>query len=308
MIYNEDRNLLIIGIDHGYGNIKTANHCFRAGLAVYDYEPLFTKDMLVYNGRYYLIGEGHKEFVASKDLDGDYYALTLAAIAMELKDNGLTAATVHIAAGLPLTWTSGQKERFREYLLQNTEVEFVFDSVKYSVKIAGASIYPQGYAAVAKYASALKGVNMVADIGNGTMNVLYMIDGKPQAGKMFTEKFGTYQATLTIREEFMRKTQRELHDSIIDEILITGSADIAPADLKLIKATAKNYVDDIFRRLREHGYDENTMNLYITGGGGCLVKNFYRYNPDRVKIANDICAAAKGYEYLADVQIRNGRL
>ena len=50
------------------------------------------------------------------------------------------------------------------------------------------------------------------------------------------------------------------------------------------------------------------MNLYITGGGGCLVKNFYRYNPDRVKIANDICAAAKGYEYLADVQIRNGRL
>ena len=167
MIYNEDRNLLIIGIDHGYGNIKTANHCFQAGLAVYDYEPLFTKDMLVYNGRYYLIGEGHKEFIASKDLDDDYYALTLAAIAMELRDMNFTSATVHIAAGLPLTWTSGQKERFREYLLQNTEVEFVFDSVKYSVKIAGASIYPQGYAAVAKYASALKGVNMVADIGNG---------------------------------------------------------------------------------------------------------------------------------------------
>ncbi len=114
MIYNEDRNLLIIGIDHGYGNIKTANHCFRAGLAVYDYEPLFTKDMLVYNGRYYLIGEGHKEFVASKDLDGDYYALTLAAVAMELRDMNFTSATVHIAAGLPLTWTSGQKERFRE--------------------------------------------------------------------------------------------------------------------------------------------------------------------------------------------------
>ena len=107
MIYNEDRNLLIIGIDHGYGNIKTANHCFQAGLAVYDYEPLFTKDMLVYNGRYYLIGEGHKEFVASKDLDGDYYALTLAAIAMELRDMNFTSATVHIAAGLPLTWTSG---------------------------------------------------------------------------------------------------------------------------------------------------------------------------------------------------------
>ena len=71
MILNDERNVCIIGIDHGYGNIKTANRCFRAGLAVYDSEPLFTKDMLVYNGRYYLIGEGHKEFVASKDLDGD---------------------------------------------------------------------------------------------------------------------------------------------------------------------------------------------------------------------------------------------
>lgn len=308
MIYNEDRNLLIIGIDHGYGNIKTANRCFKTGLAVYDSEPLFTKDMLVYNGKYYLVGEGHKEFVAGKDNDDDYYVLTLAAIAMELRELNLTSANVHIAAGLPLTWTAGQKERFRDYLTKNETVDFVFDGMNYSLKITGASIYPQGYAAIAKFASALKGVNIIADIGNGTMNVLYMIDGKPQAGKMFTEKFGTYQATLAIREEFMRKTQRELHDSIIDEILITGSADIAPADLKLIKATAKNYVDDIFRRLREHGYDENTMNLYITGGGGCLVKNFYRYNPDRVKIANDICAAAKGYEYLADVQIRNGRL
>ena len=308
MILNDERNVCIIGIDHGYGNIKTANRCFRTGLAVYDSEPLFTKDMLVYNGKYYLVGEGHKEFVAGKDNDDDYYVLTLAAIAIELRELNLTSADVHIAAGLPLTWTAGQKERFREYLTKNETVDFVFDRVNYSLKITGASIYPQGYAAIAKFASALKGVNIIADIGNGTMNVLYMIDGKPQSGKMFTEKFGTYQATLSIREDFMRKTQRELHDSIIDEILITGSADIAPADLKIIKASAKNYVDDIFRRLREHGYDENTMNLYITGGGGCLVKNFYRYNPDRVKIANDICAAAKGYEYLADIQMRNGQI
>ena len=308
MILNDERNVCIIGIDHGYGNIKTANRCFRTGLAVYDSEPLFTKDMLVYNGRYYLVGEGHKEFVAGKDNDDDYYVLTLAAIAMELRELNLTSADVHIAAGLPLTWTAGQKERFREYLAKNETVDFVFDRVNYSLKVTGASIYPQGYAAIAKFASALKGVNIIADIGNGTMNVLYMIDGKPQSGKMFTEKFGTYQATLSIREDFMRKTQRELHDSIIDEILITGSADIAPADLKIIKASAKNYVDDIFRRLREHGYDENTMNLYITGGGGCLVKNFYRYIPDRVKIANDICAAAKGYEYLADIQMRNGQI
>ena len=106
-------DVIIIGVDHGYGNIKTANHCFRTGITAYDSEPLFTKDMLVYGGKFYLIGEGHKEFLPDKIKDEDYYALTLVAIAKELNVENLTEATVHIAAGLPLTWTAGQKESFK---------------------------------------------------------------------------------------------------------------------------------------------------------------------------------------------------
>ena len=87
-------------------------------------------------------------------------------------------------------------------------------------------------------------------------------------------------------------------------MLITGTANIAPADLKIIKIVAAEYVRDIFRRLREHGYDENTMTLYVTGGGGCLVKNFYKCSADRVKFVEDICAAAKGYEYLTEAQMK----
>ena len=69
---------------------------------------------------------------------------------------------------------------------------------------------------------------------------------------------------------------------------------------------AAAYVQDIFRRLREHGYDESTMTLYITGGGGCLVKNFYRFNANRVIFVDDICAAAKGYEFMAELQMQEG--
>ena len=115
-------NTKIIGIDHGYGNMKTANYCFPTGITAYDHEPLFTADMLVYGGRYYLIGEGHKEFAPDKIKDEDYYVLTLAAIAKELKTENLTEAHIVIAAGLPLTWTSGQKADFKEYLMKNAEV------------------------------------------------------------------------------------------------------------------------------------------------------------------------------------------
>ena len=294
----------IIGIDHGYGNMKTANHCFKTGIFAYDSEPLFTADMLTFNSRYYLIGEGHKEFSPDKVKDEDYYVLTLAAIAKELKAENLTETHIVIAAGLPLTWTSGQKADFKAYLSKNAEVEFVYKKTAYHIYIDDVRIYPQGYAAIASFATTLKGVNLIADIGNGTMNVLYMINGKPQQGKMFTEKFGTYQCTLSIRESFMQKTQREINDAIIEEVLITGAANIDPADQKIIRTIATEYVKDIFRRLREHGYDEGTMTLYITGGGGCLVKNFYKFNADRVKFVDDISAAAKGYEYLAEVQIK----
>ena len=47
----------IIGVDHGYGNIKTANRCFQTGIVASNTEPIFTKNMLVYRDKYYLIGE-----------------------------------------------------------------------------------------------------------------------------------------------------------------------------------------------------------------------------------------------------------
>lgn len=296
----------IIGVDHGYGNIKTANCCFQTGIAGYDAEPLFTADMLGYEDRYYLIGEGHKEFLAEKTMDDDYYLLTMVAIARELALEELTEASVFLAVGLPLTWTASQKAEFAAYLSRKEEVSFTYRKTDYRIHIAGVKVYPQGYAAVAQLKSQMKGVCLVADIGNGTMNVLYIVNGRPQTARMYTEKFGTYQCTLAAREEFMRRTRRELNDAIIDEVLRTGTADIREEDLSIIRTSATEYVDGIFRRLREHGYDENIMTLYVTGGGGCLIRHFGHINTERVRFVDDICAAAKGYEYMAALQIASG--
>ena len=123
---------------------------------------------------------------------------------------------------------------------------------------------------------------------------------------MFTEQFGTYQCTPAVREAFMRETHRNIDDAIIDEALITGTANISENDLKIIRATATEYVNGIFRRLREHGYDDHSQNLYVAGGGGCLIRNFGSYNANRVFFIDDICAAAKGYEFMASLQFERG--
>ena len=128
---NNNETVMVIGIDHGYGNMKTATRCFPSGVARYDKEPIFQNNLLVYNGMYYQIGEEHKEFCAEKTQDEDYYVLTLAAIARELDGKGMNQAKVHIAAGLPLTWVATQKEEF----LERVETA-IRDGVKESVPMA----------------------------------------------------------------------------------------------------------------------------------------------------------------------------
>ncbi len=94
MIFTNN-NPIIIGIDHGYGNIKTAHCCFRTGVAVYDKEPTFKNNLLVYENNFYTIGEEHKEFISDKMTDEDYYILTLAAIARELNIRNLIVTAIN---------------------------------------------------------------------------------------------------------------------------------------------------------------------------------------------------------------------
>ena len=140
---------------------------------------------------------------------------------------------------------------------------------------------------------------MLCDIGNGTMNIMYIVNGRPDIDKCYTEKYGTYQCTLAAREMLLRKLNKTVDESIIESVLRHGTADVAESVLSVIRDTARHYVGEIMRRLREHGYDPELMRLYIMGGGSCLVKNFGEYNSERVTINGDVCATAKGYELMA---------
>ena len=147
---------------------------------------------------------------------------------------------------------------------------------------------------------------MLCDIGNGTMNLLRIVNKKPDAQRMFTEKYGTHQCALLIREEMMKVHHASLDDAIITEILKKGTADIDGAYLETVVKTAKQYTAGIFRRLREHEYDPKLMKLYVVGGGGCLICNFADYDESRVTVNDDICATAKGYERMLEMQLLRG--
>ena len=126
-------------------------------------------------------------------MDEEYYLLTLMAIARELNVFSIREADVHLAAGLPLTWIRNQREAFRSYLLQNPEVHYRFNGKEYHLRFVGCCLYPQGYPAIVNQLENFKGTNLLADIGNGTMNILYINNKKAQENPSFMIYGGAFR-------------------------------------------------------------------------------------------------------------------
>ena len=129
---------IIIGIDHGYYAIKTVHCSFPAGLTSYgEHEPYTRQGLLEFGGCFFVCGSGRQPIQRDKTVNDNYYLLTLAAIAKEIRQRGLPPeCSVRIAAGLPLTSFGRDKPKFKEYLLRsNQPVNYKFEGVEYSITV-----------------------------------------------------------------------------------------------------------------------------------------------------------------------------
>ena len=140
-----------IGIDHGYYAIKTRHFSFPAGISEYSHEPYTLQNTLEYGGKFFVCGTGRQPILRNKMENDNYYLLTLAAIAKEIKQRGEKAeCSVNLAAGLPLAGFGREKKPFREYLLRSSQpVCFKFEGIPYKVTIEDVKLFPQGYSAIA---------------------------------------------------------------------------------------------------------------------------------------------------------------
>ena len=159
---------MIISVDHGNKSIKTPNALFTSGLISSEGLQGFKTDYICWNGRYYTLTEQRISYLRDKTEDERFYVLTLFAIAKELEHRGAEhTASVHLAAGLPLTSFGRDKKSFRSYLYRDgSAIPFRYEGQDYTVTIQEVSLFPQGYAAVLTQTELLDEPSViVADIG-----------------------------------------------------------------------------------------------------------------------------------------------
>ncbi len=296
-------DIITIGVDHGYAAMKTAHFSFPSGLVAYEHEPYTQKDVLEYEGRYYVVGSGRQPLQKDKTQTMDYYLLTLAAIAKELEyRNAERTATVLLAAGLPLTSFGRDKKKFREYLLRDGRpVLFRYEGNEYAVTISDVKLFPQGYAAVLTQSGLLDEPSViVADIGGWTVDLMRLDNRIPNAATCRSMELGIIRCIDEISEQVRRMMGVSMTSAQIESVLRGDASSMDDRVKAIIHAQADKYIQNLLAAITESGLDTRAMPTIFLGGGAALMKR--RVSPTnalcRPFILDDVSLNAKGYERL----------
>ncbi|MDE7261630.1 MAG: ParM/StbA family protein, partial [Oscillospiraceae bacterium] len=253
---------ITIGIDHGYAAMKSAHFSFPSGLVEYEHEPYTSKDVLEYDGRYYVVGSGRQPLQKDKTLTEDYYLLTLAAIARELGHRGTErTASIHLAAGLPLTSFGRDKKKFRSYLIRDSQpVSFRYEGNSYTVTIAEVSLFPQGYAAVLTQGELLDEPSIiVADIGGWTVDLMRLDNRIPNAATCRSLELGMIRCLDEISEQIRRNLGLSMTAAQIENVLRGGVSSVDENARQIIHREAGAYVRRLLSAITESGLDARAM-------------------------------------------------
>ena len=296
-------NDIIIGVDHGYAAMKTAHFSFPTGLVEYEHEPYTRRDVLEYDGRFYVVGTGRQPLQKDKTQTEDYYLLTLAAIAKELEHRQAgPVATVHLAAGLPLTSFGRDKKKFREYLFRDGKpVTFRYEWTTYTVTIGKISLFPQGYAAVLTQSTLLDEPSIiVADIGGWTVDLMRLDARIPNAATCRSLELGMIRCLDEIAEQIRRSLGLSMTAAQIESVLCGEASSVDNNARSIIHRNAGTYTRRLLSAIAESGLDAWAMPTIFLGGGAALMKRHVTAADGlcRPLILDDVCLNAKGYERL----------
>lgn len=302
-----DKHIEVIGVDHGWSNMKTVSQIFTTGVKEISTEPAFFDNILELNGVYYKIGGKRLEVRDTKVENDNFYLLTLASIAKELNRRGIRNTNVLLSVGLPLTRFGAEKQDFICYLLKNREVSFRFEKEKYHIRIARVSVFPQCYAAIADCIKTLPERAVIVDIGSWTIDIMPIYRSCPDEAECITIPQGLIRCMREINEECVRQIGQELDENAIQEIM-AGSKDTVPEQYLMIAVECiRSFVERVYNILKEHGYNLDITPIVFVGGGARVMKLYGDRKESNVRFIEDIRANAKGYEYLGKIFLTGNR-
>ena len=302
-----DKHIEVIGIDHGWSNMKTVSTVFTTGVKEITTEPAFFENIVEWNGAYYKVGGKRLEVRDTKIENDNFYILTLASAAKELNRRGMRNSNVLLSVGLPLTRFGAEKQDFIKYLTRDREVDFWFEKEKYHIRIARVSVFPQCYAAVADRIRMMPERAVIVDIGSWTIDIMPLCQGYPDEPECTTIPQGLIRCMREINEECVRQIGQELDENAMQEIMAGKKGNLPETYMSIIKGCLGRFAEKVYNMLKEHGYNLDVTPIIFVGGGATVMKLFGSFTGSNIQYIEDIKANAKGYEYLGKTYLSANR-
>ncbi len=290
----------IIGFDDGYQLGKTANFIFDNGVHMLgSAEPTLKEHSLFYDGEYFKVAEGRAAITEDKISDDTARLRTMAGIAMELRNAGINNAEVVLAAGLPFSNYGRDKIKLIDYYGKQPALEFSYEGEDYSVAIVKVIVCPQCYSAVASRLGNMKGDYLVVDIGSKTTDVVYVQNGLPVESKSITIEKAVVKWMKEIQHDMKVQTGKEIPEYEIMKVMLKEENHLPTVYTELVCQMLREKIRSLELELSERGYSLDYTNIIYVGGGALMVRDYAGKYRSHTAYDCDLCANAKGYEFLA---------
>ena len=295
-----DDGRYIIGFDDGYQLGKTANFIFDNGVHMLgSAEPTLQENSLFYDGEYFKVGEGRAAITEDKVSDDTARLRTMAGIAMELREEGLCKAEIILVAGLPFSNYGRDKLKLIDYYNRQNVLDFSYEGTDYSVVIVKVIVCPQCYSAVASRLGNMKGDYLIVDIGSKTTDVVYVQNGFPVESKSITIEKAMVKWMKEIQRDMKVQTGKDIPEHEVMKVLLKEESHLPIVYAELINGMMREKICSLELELAERGYDMDYTNLIYVGGGALMARDHAGKYRNHTAYDCDLCANAKGYEFLA---------
>ena len=290
----------VIGFDDGYQLGKTANFIFDNGVHLLgSAEPTLKENSLFYDGEFFKVGEGRAALTEDKFSDDNARIRTMAGMAMELRNAGLHKAEVVLAVGLPFSDHGRDKLKLADYYNRQDRLEFSYEGDDYDITIIKVIVCPQCYSAVASRLGNMKGDYLVIDIGSKTTDVVYVQNGFPVESKSITIEKAMVKWIKEIQHEMKVQTGKEVPEQEIMKVMLKEESNLPAVYAELIRGILREKIHSLELELGERGYSLDYINIIYVGGGALTARDYAGKYRSHTAYDCDLCANAKGYEFLA---------
>jgi plasmid segregation protein ParM len=331
-------NRIVIGVDLGNYNMKTATVCFPSAYTEQAGDGGSFDHNLKFQERYYALGGRRVEQRDDKaDVNDDFLILTLFAIARELSENRMSPGFYDIFLGVTLPPAFMKNKDMRRNLKQyfRREFSFTYNGGYYKVNIRRVIVCPQATSALYGnvlteemkrsmavmppeqreiYRKTARPIDILAkepiailfDIGGGTGDPAILHYGVPQPFEDDSPVKGVIFTYNHIISLIKSKHNSEISETAINMMLSGEKVRISDAQADEIRAQMERYSKQSFLQLQEKKLPFSTAYTLVLGGGAEAVRSGWSSMPGFAKLdfLTEIRANAIGSESFVEYALR----